>query len=359
MINEANVASRKAVTEERVATCAHFGCGFFKKIKPLKRGRFGFGKHPKCSKHGLPLVFVDEFIGGLFHAVLACLFDRASLPPEKLLFLIKTRVPDELKAFVHGWMYCNPTGRGSQIISRYLNGLSRGYMKVLSRKQRKQLQKESIPRNRYIMLRKGLRVIARECETFLQQLHSKSEALYDLEVLHPLSKKSQLILKNWLKEQLRYIQNAIGKNGNKLQESEVSLSMIKEKYDALLRAGTCASLLGKSPKIVTRTVPAFELFSAYHEFMEAGLCKEVLKNDMRALLEKFESFLNDGAEKLVIIQECFEHEKHVILENCSKLITILDKMRALLPESPETDVSRNRQSIPRYTPNIKGNKCSQ
>lgn len=140
MMKGARQASRKVVDEDRIAVCPHFGCMHLKKVKPLKFGVLGFRKYPKCSKHKIPLVFVDEFIGNFLYAVNACLFDRASLPPEGLLRLIKTKIPNDLKSFINGWMYCIPIGRGTQIISQYMDGLSRGYIKLLSRKQQKMLQ---------------------------------------------------------------------------------------------------------------------------------------------------------------------------------------------------------------------------
>ena len=142
MINGMKQASRKAVEVDRIAICPHFGCYHLKKIKSLKFGGFGFGKYPKCSKHRLHLVFVDEFIAHFFRAIIACFFDKESAPPEQILNALKTRVPDDLKHLINAWMYCISIGKGAQIISRYMNGLSRGYMKVLSRKQRKLLRGE-------------------------------------------------------------------------------------------------------------------------------------------------------------------------------------------------------------------------
>jgi len=55
-------ANRITVKERRIAICPHFGCSYLKKAKPLKFGILGLHKYPKCSKHGLPLVFIDEFI---------------------------------------------------------------------------------------------------------------------------------------------------------------------------------------------------------------------------------------------------------------------------------------------------------
>jgi hypothetical protein len=89
------------VDEDRIAICPHFGCKYLKKIKPLKFGGLGFGKYPKCSKHRLPLVFADEFIENFFHAVIVCLFDKESLPPEQILISFKTRVPYDSKHLIN------------------------------------------------------------------------------------------------------------------------------------------------------------------------------------------------------------------------------------------------------------------
>jgi len=77
--------SRKSIKEERIAICPHFGCTHLIKVKPLKLGVFGFRKYPKCSKHKISLVFVDEFIGNFIQAVNACLYDKSSLPPKNLI----------------------------------------------------------------------------------------------------------------------------------------------------------------------------------------------------------------------------------------------------------------------------------
>jgi len=75
------IVCRRELKEERIAICTHFGCTLIKKIKPLKFGFLGFNKYPKCSKHKVPLVFIDEFVGTFIEAVNACLFDVSSFPP--------------------------------------------------------------------------------------------------------------------------------------------------------------------------------------------------------------------------------------------------------------------------------------
>ena len=128
--------SREMLTEDRIAICSHFGCGTIKKVKPLKFGSLGFRKYPKCSKHKLSLVFVEEFIEHFVTSVNSCLFDISSLPPIELVNSIVEDSPEDLEFFINVWMYTSPIGRGAQVVSRYLDGLSKGYIKLLSRKQR-------------------------------------------------------------------------------------------------------------------------------------------------------------------------------------------------------------------------------
>ena len=308
MIEKYSQVSRKMVEKERIAICPQFGCKHLEKVKPLKFGVLGFRKYPKCSNHKNPLVFVDEFIGDFINAVNACLFDKSSLPPEDIICLININAPDEIKPFINGWMYCNPIGRGAQIVSQYMDGLSRGYMKLLSRKQRKSLRNDKTSRKHYEMLRFGLKKIADEYTTFLQELHEKSEVLYDPMTLCPLSDKVQNIIKTWLRDYLKTIKRVSSKKRSELSLQNESLSLLKEEYDIILHAGTCALLLGKSPSIVTKAIPAFELFSAYHEFLKKGLCRELKRKDMKLILEEPQEFLNIDEENKLNIQEVKEGE---------------------------------------------------
>ena len=308
MIKENGHVSRKTVEEDRIAICPKFGCTHLEKIKPLKFGFLGFRKYPKCSKHKIPLVFVDEFIGNFIHTVNACLFDYSSFPPEILIHQIKKKAPDELTNFIFVWMYCNPIGRGAQIVSQYMDGLSRGYMRLLSRKQRKALQNEKSSRKHYEKLHLGLIKIANEYATFLQGLHEKYELFYDPKKLLSLSDKIQNILKSWLKDHLNTIkvENSIKRSEFIVQEG--SLPVLKEEYDKILHAGTCVLLLGKSPSIVTKSIPAFELFSAYHEFLKADLCEELKKEDIKLFLEDSHEFLNIDGENTLDIQDDYEKD---------------------------------------------------
>jgi hypothetical protein len=131
--------SRKDVGEDQIAICPIFGCESMKKVKPLKFGFFGFGKYPKCKKHHVPLVYVDECIGEFIDGTLACLFDKAALPSSDLLSMVAPNYPDEIQTFLQRWVYCITTGRGAPIVSLYLDSVSKTYMKKLNRKQIKAL----------------------------------------------------------------------------------------------------------------------------------------------------------------------------------------------------------------------------
>ncbi|KKN35304.1 hypothetical protein LCGC14_0784990 [marine sediment metagenome] len=285
-INDAQEANRITVKELRIALCPHFGCSYLKKIKPLKFSILGLHKYPKCSKHGLPLVFIDEFLGNFINAVNACLYDKGGLPPEKLTSVIRIVSPDDLKSFINGWMHCNPIGRGSQLVSQYLDGLSKAYMKLLSRKQKKSLQnKPNNKNNRYKMLRKGLNNISIEYANFLKELRTKSNIFYDLKELRSLSDTTHEFLKAWLKDQLVDIKNPKFVVTEEPLKSNESLLLVKQHYDMILQSGTCLTLMGKHPKIVNKIIPAFELFSAYYEFMGLGLCTETTNIDIQRIFE--------------------------------------------------------------------------
>lgn len=300
MIKKEGRVSRKTVKEARIAICPQFGCTYLEKVKPLKYSFIGFRKYPKCSKHKFPLVFVEEFIDDFIHAINACLFDISSLPPEDLTRLIKRKAPDDLDAFFNGWMYCNPIGRGAQIVSNYMDGLLRGFMKLLSRKQRKLLENEKS--SKIHMLRLELNKIGKKYATFLEVLREKSEMFHDPKELHPLSNEVKKLLNMWLKDHLKEIHAAIGQNNSKFPIEIEVLSIYKEQYDKILHAGTCTLLLGKSPSLVNKGLSPFELFSAYHEFLNGGLCRELTREEMKSLLEKSQEFLSINEEEILNIQ---------------------------------------------------------
>jgi hypothetical protein len=283
MIKNDNYVTRKKVEEDRIAICPYFGCIHIERIKPLKLGFLGRRKYPKCATHKMPLVFVDEFIGNFIKSIEACLYDISSLPPKDLINLIKIKYPNNLKSFLNGWIYCNPIGRGGQIISHYMDGLSRGYLKVLSKKQRKALQNNEPTKKSYEILRLGLKKITQEYTDFLQNLRKKSEIFNTLEHLKPLSKDMRNLIQIWLKGYINTIKLPNYKKNDYPLIVDKSLSEIKKEYDKILHTGTCIVLLGKSPEIVTKGISAFEIFSAYYEFLEARLYKELKKEDIERI----------------------------------------------------------------------------
>jgi len=308
--------SRKTVEEDRIAICPQFGCRHLEKVKPLKFGFLGFRKYPKCSKHKIYLVFVDEFIGNFIQAINACLFDISSLPPENLINLIKTKAPNGLKAFINGWVYCNSIGRGAQIISKYMGGLANSYMKLLSRKQRKSFQNERCSKKRYEMLYSGLKKIAKEYTNLLQKLREKSEVLHDLRELRPFSDKVRNLVQTWLKGYLNKIHVSNGKKRSDSLIQNKSLSMLKKEYDKILHIGTCTLLLGKSTEIVTKGISAFELFSAYHEFLEAGLCRELKREDIQMTIK--------DKETVAVLTIKIHHFKQKVMDYLKNLLGLID-----------------------------------
>ncbi|HUW90773.1 MAG TPA: hypothetical protein VMV43_09655, partial [Candidatus Nanopelagicaceae bacterium] len=166
--------ARKTMGEDRIAICPEFGCESITRVKPLKFGFLGFGKYPKCRKHHIPLVYVDERIGDFVDATLACLFDRAGLPPNELLNIIITKFPEELDAFVSGWIYCITVGRGAPIVSRYMDSISNTYLKKLTKKQIKSLEKEPPQKSTsiYQAIRNGMNEITKQYTRFLKHLRT-------------------------------------------------------------------------------------------------------------------------------------------------------------------------------------------
>jgi hypothetical protein len=305
--------------EERIAICSHFGCGTIKKVKPLKFRSLGFRKYPKCSKHKLSLVFVDEFIEQFISSVNSCLFDISSLPPKDLVNYISKDAPEELKLFINVWMYCSPIGRGAQVVSRYLDGLSKGYIKLLSRKQRNAIQGGKKNKESYNLLRQGLKKVAEEYTLFLQELHTRSQDYCDLSNVQPLSKKISSIIKNWRNKQT--INNIkIAAKINDLND----ISILKKKYDDILNLRTASLILGKTP---TEKISAFELFSAYFEFSKEGLCSKIKRetiqhminiqeNDTANLNNKVKAFPIKAKKQLYI-------DKEKKLKQCSHCSEIL------------------------------------
>jgi len=271
--------SRKYVGEDRVAICPNFGCEYIARVKPLKFRFLGFGKHPKCKKHRIPLVYADERIGDFMDAALACLFDIAGLPPSKLLEDVKSKFPDEFNSFVEGWVYSITVGRGAPIVSRYMDMISNAYLKQLTKKQIKALKKgyDSKPNLVNKAIKDGMDEITLQYTRILKHLRVHSEILIDHQDLKSLSKNLRNFLKDWQKRVLKH--NEIRNSPE--NECEMTLKEIKSNYDQILNIGTCRCLLGLNPEskeIKKAKITAFDRFSAYHDFYKEELTIKFTKS---------------------------------------------------------------------------------
>ncbi|MHA1191326.1 MAG: hypothetical protein ACTSP9_03405 [Promethearchaeota archaeon] len=292
--------SRKTVGEDRVAICPNFGCEYMTRVKPLKFRFLGFGKHPKCKKHHIPLVYVDERIVDFVDAAIACLFDKAGLPPSELLEGVKSKFPDEVTSFVEGWVYCITAGRGVSIISRYMDTISNAYLKQLTKKQIKAFKKgdDSKPNLVNKTIKDGMDEIAIQYARVLKHLRVHSEILIDHQTLKSLSKNLRNYVKDYQKTILKHneIINSIE------NEREMSLKEIKSNYDQILNIGTCRYLLGlnlESKEIKKAKITSFDGFSAYHEFYKEGVTVKFTKSNILNLLksiDKESELSNDNKE---------------------------------------------------------------
>jgi len=276
--------SRKTVGEDRVAICQNFGCEYMRRVKPLKFRLLGFGKYPKCKKHRIPLVYVDERICDFVDAALACLFDKAGLPPRELIEGVKSKFSDELDSFVEGWVYSITVGRGVPIVSRYMDTISNAYLKQLTKKQIKALKNgnDSKPNLVKKTIKNGMDEIAIQYTRILKHLRAHSEILVGPQKLQSLSKSLRNYLKDWQKEILNCIKIM------KLPENKRTLKEIKSNYDQILNIGTCRCLLGLNPEskeIKKAKITSFDRFSAYHEFYVEGITMKFTKSDIISLME--------------------------------------------------------------------------
>ena len=276
--------TRKSVEEDRIAICPKFGCKSIIRVKPLKFGFLGFGKYPKCKKHHIPLVYVDERIGEFVDAALACLFDRAGLPSSELLKIILTTFPEESETFIKAWVYCITIGRGAGIVSRYIDSIFNTYLKKLTKKQIKSLKKTPLSKNssRYQPIIEGMNEITNQYTRLLKHLRIHSKVLIELDQLKPLSKDLRKILSSW--------QETILKDSEILPSTEskhkIPLTDVKINYDKKLNAGICRCLLGLSPEskgFKKNELTAFDRFSAYYDFYIEGLTDKFTKSDIERL----------------------------------------------------------------------------
>ena len=299
--------SRKTVGEDRVAICPKFGCEYIARVKPLKRKFLGFGKCPKCKKHNISLVYIDERIGDFVDAALACLFDKGGLPPKELLREIKLKFPEEFPSFIDGWVYCITKGRGAPILSRYMDTISNAYLKKLTKKQIKSLKKENSSKNKLVnnAIKNGIDEIAMQYTRVLKHLRFHSMFLNDSQKLKSPSNSLRNYLTDWQKKVIDY-NEIINSPENK---RKMSLKQIKDNYDEILNIGICRFFLGmevEGKDLENAKISAFDRFSAYNEFYNEGLTKKFTKSDVINLkniniinpsLEKINNILEKIAEK--------------------------------------------------------------
>jgi hypothetical protein len=290
--------SRKTVEEDRVAICPNFGCEFMTRVKPIKLRFFGFGKYPKCKKHHIPLVYVDERIIDFVNAALACLFDKAGLPPRELLERVKSKFPDEVTSFVEGWVYCITVGRGAPIVSRYMDTISNAYLKQLTKKQIKAIKKGYNSKSNLVnkAIKDGMDEICIQYTRILKHLRVHSEILSEPENLKPLSKSLRNYLEEWQKNMLTH--NAIVNSPE--NKHVMALEEIKYNYDQILNAGTCRCLVGLNPEskdIKKAKISAFDRFFAYHEFFKEDLTSKFTKSAVINLLKMNKCYQKGVDEK--------------------------------------------------------------
>ncbi|MHA2038062.1 MAG: hypothetical protein ACW98X_16625 [Promethearchaeota archaeon] len=294
-------ATRKGLKGDRVAICPKYGCYALEKLKPMKLGIFGIRKYPKCKTHKIHLVFVDEFIGDFLKSVNACLYDDSALPPKDLLNMIKISNPEMLSSFFHRWIYCFPMGRGADMVHRYLDSLSRAYIKSLTRRQKKSIQNEISSKKRDKLIILGFKKIEMEFIEFLKRLYETSENSYNIDDIKPFNQKLQKLIQGWLEDFLNTIRSkkcSIEQYVDDFEEVH-SIIMKKKEYDKILQARTCMLLLGNSPVEINIKIPVFELFMAYREFFEAGICQDLNLSE----LDNIGSFIENFKFKSLKIDE--------------------------------------------------------
>jgi len=293
------VVSRKTVREDRIAICPKFGCENLIRVKPLKLGFLGFGRYPKCKKHHIPLVYVDERIGDFVDAALSCLFDISGLPPNELLSNIKKEIPEEVESFIKKWVYCITTGRGAPKISQYIDSISNSYLKLLSKKQLRSLKNENTSKKAelYQGIKKGLQEITNQYTRLLRHLRIHHEVFNGPNKLKSVSNRLKKILNDWLESSKQAEKELLSMEN--IQDTP--LLETKEYYDFILNMGIVICLLGYSTKKrenMTKKITAFDRFNAYYDFFSNGLTKKFTKNDIQELLR---TILINSKDKLKTI----------------------------------------------------------
>ena len=296
MINSENQATRKGLDSDRVAVCPKFGCETVNRLKPLKLGIFGFKKYPICKVHKIPLVFIDEYVGDFLQSVHACLFDRSLIPPKELLDIIRIQYPENLLSLFHSWMYCSVMGRGAKEIPSYMDSLSKAYIKSLNNRQEKSLHENSYKKKRVKLILLGFKKVEIEYIEFLKKFYDKHQILYDKEKIKPFPLRVKLLIQDWL---INYLKTIDLKNfcSNEIDEQH-SIKIKKTICDQILRARTCMLLLGLSTSKFSIEISVFELFAAYHEFLEDGLCFKYDSSNHIVKLEEIRSSINNSLSTL-------------------------------------------------------------
>ncbi|TFG03014.1 MAG: winged helix-turn-helix transcriptional regulator [Promethearchaeota archaeon] len=307
--------SRKNAGEDRIATCPNFGCSYMKRVKPLKFRLFGFGRYPKCKNHNIPLVYVNEWIGEFVDGALACLFDMDALPPEELLKSVHIKYPDEFRSFIEDWIYCITIGRGARIVSRYMDTISNAYLKQLTKKQIKMIKKDGYSKLNLVntAIKDGMDEISIQYTRILKQLRAHSEVFNDFEKFKPLSKELHTHLKNWQKNKL---------NNNEIMNSpekkhKMTLVEMKQSYDDILNVNICQCLIGQKPDFnnaKNAEISAFDRFSAYYEFLKAGISSKFTKSIIENLYAKFSD------RSIVESKNVFSVNREMMYEDLKKII---------------------------------------
>ena len=301
MNEKLRAANRKTVQHDRIAICPIYGCEMKKKLKPLKFGLFGFSKHPRCSQHQRSLVYADELVEEFFSACTSCLFDRSALPPSSLLEQLELKDSEYIPHFIDAWIYCSGTGRNGRVISNYVDGLSRGYMSLLSRKEKKAVDRRD-PKKRHQMLVSGIQKIISDYAKFLNDLGEKTDELLPSPELVPYSPIIKHAIKHWIDAQLL---------GLKTSKPTSIIAEKKELFDGVLCIGTALNLLGKSNDMLNKMISPHELFSGYREFSRAGLTRELSRRDIINLKARHDpKGKNDEEQEGYSIRE----EEHAITE---------------------------------------------
>jgi len=297
---EHTLVRRKTTNEDRIAICPQLGCEAIKRVKPLKLGFLGFGKYPKCKQHHLPLVYVDERIGEIVDASLACLFDKSGLPPKELLTIVNDKFPKELNSFINSWVYCITIGRGAKIISVYMDTITKSYLKQITKKQLKALKDDKI--TVFKAIKKGIDEITLQYERLLKNLRVHSEVFIIIKEVLNLSVGLRNTINTWLEVSNKKYSEIL-----KVEEKQdIPITQVKDYYDKILNLDTCRCLLGLSPiekHFKKRSVSAFDRFSAYFEFWSENLTQKFTKSDIENLYSKYKvrivspsSFTNDELE---------------------------------------------------------------